>query len=75
MTWPKHCIEHNPSNPNCKTSNVWTQSSNFVTARASDGVDGFERLDCPLTCDANPFGGLERTGDYLIEECDYLIEE
>ena len=26
---------------NCKTSNVWTQSSNFVTARASDGVDGF----------------------------------
>lgn len=41
MTWPRHC-DSVPGDPNCETSNVWTQSSNFVTARASDGIDGFE---------------------------------
>jgi hypothetical protein len=61
MTWPEHC-DDTPGDPTCKTSNVWTQSSNFVTSRASDGVDGFEPIDCPLSCDSNPFEGLERTG-------------
>ncbi len=28
MTWPRHC-DSVPGDPNCETSNVWTQSSNF----------------------------------------------
>ena len=61
MTWPRHC-DRVAGDPTCRTSNVWTQSSNFVTARASDGVEGFEPIDCPLSCERNPFQGLERTG-------------
>ena len=60
QTWPRHC-DARPGDA-CKTSNVWTQQTNFVTAKASDRVEGFEHIDCPLTCERNPFGGLERTG-------------